>query len=270
MASSSSQPPSWLDPTHPPLEGKEAKEAVKDLIVDKTPAPGHYPKIVRSQIDLPVSQQECGLASWMLFKEPKKLQNGSLVHGFIKLRGNYGDANLCKNRAAEIIRVQDSKNKINILPVGAWLPITDDDSTTRETVNVNVDEDPLTPMRESAVKDAEKDQARIMREVRERAEEVKNAKDYNDDTEHIDFYTMKRVTWMRLLERRQILEKEIDSISDKLKDTRKLLHNLEKQHPNYQEDWIDNYNKERRKTRIPDYVPSSAQEEEYSRYLKDL
>lgn len=268
---SSSTTPEWLDATHPPLEGAQAKTAVVSLISDRSPpASGEYPKIVRSQTDIPLANQSFGLVSWMLFPEPKKLKSGKPVYGFIKIRGNYTDVDLCKNRAADIIRVQDSRNKINILPVGSWLPITDDDGVTREVVNVNTDEDGLAPIREAAAKESEKEQARIMREVRERAEEVKHGKDYNDDLEHIDYYTMKRVTWMRLLERRQILQKEMDSIGDKLLDTRKLLFKLEQSHPNYTTGWIDHYNIERRKTKIPDYIPSSAQEEEYVRCGKGL
>jgi hypothetical protein len=268
-----SQPPEWLDPTHPALESTQAKLAVRELISDKMPAPSPnqgYTKIVRSQTDIPLAQQTCGLISWMLFAEPKKLKSGKPVYGFLKLRGNYADADLCKNRAADIIRVQDSRNKINILPVGSWLPITDDDGVTRESIHVNTDEDPLTPMREAAAKDGEKEQARIMREVRERTEEVKNAKDYNDDPEHIDYFTMKRITWLRLLERQQILQKEVESIGEKLKDTRKLLYNLEQKHPDYVTGWIDHYNVERRKTRIPDYIPSDSEDKEYLRSLKDL
>jgi len=269
-SSQSNQPPAWLDATHPTLEGVQAKAAVSALISDKSPKDEGYPKIVRSQTDIPLAQQAYGLASWMLFAEPKKLQSGKPVYGFIKLRGNYADIDLCKNRAADIIRVQDSKNKINVLPVGCWLPITDDDGVTKEIVNIQTDNDPLTPMREAAAKETEKEQQRIMREVRERTEEVKNSKDYNDDTEHIDYYTMKRVTWMRLIEERQILEMKIKSINEKARDTRKLLFGMEKRHPEYETSWIDHYNVERRKTKIPDHVPSSALQEEYVRSLEEL
>lgn len=263
----SSHPPAWLNPTHPPLSGEEAKAAVSSLISDKTP---EFTKIIRSQTDEPVTQQSCGLVSWMLFSEPRKLASGKPVYGFIKLRGNYADSDLCKKKAADIIRNQDSRNKINVLPIGSWLPITDDDGLTKETINVQTEEDPLDDLREKAAKEKEKEQQRIMREIKEREEEVKNAKDYNDDTDHLDYYTMKRVTWMRLVEEKQILQKKIESVEEKVKETRKLLFQLEKRNPGHLGEWIDHYNKERRKAKIPDYIPSAALQEEYARYLTEL
>jgi hypothetical protein len=266
-SSKTSSPPVWLDPTHPTLEGNEAKLAVSNLIVE-VKSDQTYTKVIRSQTDIPVAQQQCGLISWMLFEEPKKLKSGKPVYGFMKLRGNWSDADMAKNRAADIIRTQDSKNKINLIPIGSWVPITDDDSVSRETINVNTDDDPsgLSGMKENAAKELEKEQDRIKREIRERAEEVKNSKDYNDDQDHIDFYTMKRVTWMRLAEERNRLTKQIESVEQKINTTRKVCYGLEQKHPEYKQDWIDNYNKERRKSRIPDYLPGKAEEEEYNKY----
>ncbi len=260
MADTPTNPPLWLDPTHPDLKGAPAREAVKDLIIPT------YPKVIRSQTDLPVTQQQCGLVSWQLFKEPKKLTNGSIVYGFFKLRGNYSDANQCKNRAADIIRTQDSKNKIRLAPVGAWLPITDSDDVSKETVNVSDDTDGMTAAKELAAKETEGEQARIMKEVRDRAEEVTTSKDYNDDPDHINYYTMKRVGWLRMIEHRDQERKKLEELEKKISISRKLLHSLETKHPTFATDWIDNYNIERRRVKIPDYTPSVVEDEEYKKF----
>lgn len=260
-----SSPPLWLDPTYPPIQGIEAKNAVNDLMVSAS----NYPKIVRSQQDVPIPQQDYGLISWNLFKEPKTLPGGKNVYGFFKLRGNYPDVNMCKNRSAEIIRNQDSKNKILILPVGQWLPITEDEATVKENIEVDSSQS-ADPMKEAAIKTREDEEKRIMRELKEREEEVKNAKDLNDDPEHIDFYTMKRVTWSSLVTERDAMKKKLENIDKKIVIVRRLLYGLEKKFPEYSKLWIDVYNQERRKSGIPDLIPNAHHEKEYDEMVKDL
>lgn len=259
-------PPSWLNPMHPPLEGREAINAAEDLVVARP-----YTQMVRSQIDIPVPQQNYGLVSFMLFNEPKKLPSGKPVYGFLKLRGNYTDVNLCKNRAADIVRTQDSKNKVLIMPVGSWLPITADDGVVGENVDVNIDVDAeYEKKRQEAAMEKEKEEQRIARELKEREQEVKTSKDYNDDTTHIDYYTLKRVAWMRILEREAVIKKDLEKIQKVKSETRKTLVDLDSKFPKYATQWIDNYNTERRKSGIPDYIPSAESEKEYALAAKDL
>jgi hypothetical protein len=252
----STSTPAWFDPTYPPLSGGEAKKAVDTQM-------STFPEVVRSNKDIPIPQQSYGLISMMLFKEPKKLKSGKFAYGFMKMRGNWSDVDQCKNKAASIIREQDSKNKIKISPVGEWLPITEDDAFVQENVDVNVDATEKDRVKEEAVKEQEIERARIQRELKERENEVKNSKDYNDDTDHIDYYTMKRVTWLRLRENIAMLKNQVQTLEGKLVDTRKVLANLDSKHPTYDVDWIDNYNKERRKSGIPDYIPGASEQKTY-------
>lgn len=260
---SAEKKPDWLVPGYPALSGEVGMAAVQDKIVP-------FPQVVRGNKDFPVAQQAMGLVSFMLFKEPKKLPSGLPLYGFFKLRGNYSDEDMCKTKASDIICNQDSKNKIKLAEVGAWLPITEEEGggIVKETVNVNVDATEQDKLREAAIIEERKKADRVMREIRDREEEVKNSKDYNDEPESLDYYTMKRITWLRLEEQLELLKSQISSIESKKSDTRVLLADLEKAHPEYSEEWIDNYNVERRKSGIPDYVPSEKQEELYHASLK--
>jgi vacuolar-type H+-ATPase subunit I/STV1 len=78
---------------------------------------------------------------------------------------------------------------------------------------------------------------------------------------------MKRVAWLRLHEHlEQIRDKEED-LTKKWKATRKLLSDLETKHPEYAKVWLDRYNEERRKNKIPDYILGPGEEELYQKTL---
>lgn len=256
---SSTKQPEWYNPLHSPLVESDVRKAYDAKVSD-------FPEVIRSNKDIQIANQSYGLVSFMLFSEPKKLKSGKNAYGFIKLRGNWADIDQCKTKAASIIREQDSKSNIKIAPVGQWLPIAEDDSLVEENVDVNTEATEKERLKEEAVKEQEREKNRIQRELREREEEVKNSKDYNDDPDHIDFYTLKRVTWLRLRENIAMMQNQVNTLQTKLDGVRKVLVDLDNKHPTYATEWIDNYNKERRKAGIPDYIPSETETKTYNSY----
>lgn len=246
--------PDWLVPGYPELRGEVGQAAVNGQIV-------YYPKVVRSQEDECIESQTRGLVSFMLLKEPRQTKDG-LVYGFFKLRGNWSSEEQATAKASKIVRDVDSKYPIRVAHVGHWLPITNDEGFVKRNVNVNVEEKE-DDAKKVAMKEEEERQKRIMRELKEREEEIKNAADYNDDKEHINYYTMKMVTWLRLHETIEQHRKKLQDLEGKLVETRKILHDLDSKHPEYNEAWIDTYNIERRKGGIPDYIPGNAEIQRY-------
>jgi hypothetical protein len=240
-----------LQPDYPILTGNEAKNAVATQIT-------YFPQVVRSAKDECIESQQSGLVSFMWLKEPRKTKNGKNIYGFFKLRGNWRDENQATAKASRIVREQDSKYPLRVAPVGIWFPLSDDEAMINRNININTEEEE-NPAREAAQREEEDKKKKIMREIKEREEEVKTAKDYNEDKESIDFYTMKMVVWMRLQESIEIQRKKLKELEDKLLETRSILSGLDKTHTSFNEDWIDNYNKERRKAGIPDYVPGEAE-----------
>lgn len=249
----------WLVPGYPTLTGDVGQAAVNGQIV-------YYPKVVRSKVDEAIENQGQGLVSFMLLKEPRQTKEGKRIVGFFKLRGNWSDEHQATSRASKIVREQDSKYPIRVAHVGHWLPLVDDEAMARKNINVNVEESPdEAAAKKKAMEDEEEKRKRIMRELEERKEEIENAKDYNDDKESLDYYTMKRVVWMRLQESIELERRKLKNLEEKFSEICGVLYKLDSEHPSHSEKWIDNYNIPRKKAGIPDYIPSQMEVEEYAR-----
>ena len=248
--------PDWLVPGYPSLKCDDAvgKAAIKNQTV-------FYPKVVRTRADPPIINQKFCSHSFMFFKEQRKLRNGKIVYGFFNCRGNTPDESNAKLEASKIVREVDSKYPINIGPTGNWLPLTEETAFCKEMLDVRTDKEEV-HLRDQAVKDKESERRRIQREIRDREEEVKHG-DVYDDPQSLDFYTMKRVTEMKLRETRNNQTHQISAIRESLRKTRKELKRLERDHTSYTDAWIDNYNKEREKAGIPPYIPGENEFKEY-------
>jgi len=245
MASSST--PDWYDPEYPPLKGSVGQAAVKGQTVS-------YPMVVRSNFDPTVIGQQVGLVSFIFFKEPQiDKTSGKPIYGFFKLRGNYPDIDTAKKNAANLIRDHDSKYRIRTGPVGYWLPITEADGPGTDMTDVRMREDEV-HLRDQAAKDAQNEEGRVMKELEDRKEQLK--KDIYDDPTSLDYYTMKRVTDLRLQEMYDVEKNRLIEIEQKLEVVRKELKKLEGANPKYRDGWVDNYNEGRKKVGMPLYVPS--------------
>lgn len=249
----------WLVPGYPTLTGDVGQAAVNGQVV-------YYPMVVRSQIDEAIETQTRGLVSFMLLKEHRQTKEGKRIVGFFKLRGNWADEHQATSRAQKIVREQDSKYKVRVAHVGHWIPLVDDDAMALKNINVKVDESAEeAEAKRKAMEDEEEKRKRIMRELEERKQEVENAKDYNDDKESLDYYTMKRVVWMRLQESIELERRKLKNLEEKFSEICGTLSKLDSEHPSHSENWIDNYNVPRKKAGIPDYIPSQMEVEEYAR-----
>ena len=249
-------PSTMNDPYAPPLSSEQIRAAAKDKIVT-------YPEITRTDADPPISNQGYTNISFLLFKEPRKLKTGKPVYGFFKNRGNWATPDLARSEAAKIIREVDSKFQIRIGPVGRWLPIADEDRLCEDLLDVKTEDQDI-QLRDQAVKEKEAEQRRIMREIKEREEECKKTDIYDDPTS-LTYYSMRRVTEMKLTE-------ELDNMRRKIENTLKIrnkvwkeLRALEYDHKDYVNEWLERYNEERRKGGIPDFKPSERQFDDYEK-----
>ena len=251
--------PDWYIPDYPPLKSSDlvGKAAVEGQIVT-------YPKIVRTVVDPPINNQSIGNISFMLFSEPKKTKNGKPMYGFVKLRGIWNGEQQAKYEASKIIREIDSKYPIKISPVGVWLPITEDEDASKDKIDVKIKDDEV-HLRDEVVKEKEAEQRKIQRELDERKRELESGDIYDDPTS-LKYYTMRMVTLIRLREEKDRLIKQLSSIDVNLDKVNHDLFNLEKSHPNYNDDWIECYNIERRKSGIPDFCPDS----EIAKYREEI
>lgn len=248
--------PEWLVPDYPPLAGDVGRAAVNGQVFN-------YPKVVRTMKDSPVTSQRLSLLSFMLFKEPHTLRDGTVAYGYVKNRGNWSDVEQAKFQAGKIIREVDSKYEILIAPTGCWMPITTNNTTlAKEQLDVRMTKEEI-HLRDQAVKDKQSDQRRMAREIREREEELRTGGDIYDDPKSLDYYSMRMVTEVRLIETRDKQIDQVSSIKKTIIKVQKELKRLELEHPEYKDQWIDRYNEERRKAGVPDYIPSEDQMKEH-------
>lgn len=249
--------PEWMVPGYPPLKCDDSvgQASVNGQLV-------YYPKVVRQRGDKPIRNQQLGLLSFMLFQEPKKFQTGQSVYGFVKLRGNYASKSEAKNRGGKIIREMDSRFPIRVAPVGQWVPITEEMGFCKDVLDIKMSEKQQS-LQDKAIKEKQKTERQKMKEIQRAERELKESGDIYDDPSSLDFYTMKRVTELRLKEQIEFRKRGIDSMEEKRKVTQKILKRLELENPKYIDQWIDNYNEQRKKGGIADYIPPEKQLETY-------
>ena len=244
--------PSWFHPDYPPINTQDdvGKAVVAGQAVE-------YPQVVRNMVDPPVIGQIFGNLSFMLFKKPRMFRDKP-IYGYVKLRGNHQDDKSARFDAYRIVREVDSKFQVRIAQVGTWVPITDNDGVVKELYDVREGDEEI-HIRDEAVKERESEARRITRELQEAEEALKTGDDIYDKPESLDFYTMKRVTEMRVAEAVQIQQRKLDELRKTLVETHMILHRLEIPNPQYSSEWVDNYNRERAKTSLPDFVPGGKQ-----------
>lgn len=249
---------SFTDPLRDNLTRDQLENAIRDKLVK-------YPATLRSPEDDPITNHSHSLITFLLFKEPRITKRGKKVYGYFKVRGGgYSSDSAATAAAAKIIREQDSKCVNRILEIGKYLPITDDDIFDKDKLTVkDSNDDEKEALRDQASKEAEQTRARIMNEIRERERECKQGDIYDDKTSPT-YYSMRRVTEMRLTE---AITQQIQSISENLRvrnDVRKELRGIEEEHKEYPDIWLEIYNAKRREAGIPDFNPASNKFDDYN------
>lgn len=248
--------PPWLVPGYPPLEGKALHEAIKGQIL-------RYPMVVRGKRDPPIPNQAFTNVSFIFLDKPQRLKTGKLVYGFFNPRGTWESVETATQKAEELVKMVDSRHQIRIAHTGMWHPITEDNAVCEDLLDVQTEEKEMPQLRDRAAKEAAEKQAQIQRELREREEQLRTEGDIYDDKDHIRYYSMRRVTEMRITERLETLRQEIAKLRHIHLKCRIELKQLEAKFPTHPDEWLECYNKERAITGIPPYQPGEHEFDEY-------
>ena len=186
--------------------------------------------------------QKFGNISFMLLDVPRRF-NGKAIYGYLKLRGNYSDEDQCKSAAKKIIEEVDSKFQVKIAPVGHWVPITEIAGVVNDMTDVGFSESAKTQGAENiqgeARKQKEKEAKRHLREIEEAKKELIEEVDIYEKPESLEFYTMKRVTFGKLIEAVDIQEMKIAEINASLIENSMVLKRMDQLYPDYKDKWID-------------------------------
>jgi hypothetical protein len=75
---------------------------------------------------------------------------------------------------------------------------------------------------------------------------------------------------MGLRENIQSMENKLADLKKKLVMVRQNLGDMDTTHPAYSEEWLDNYNKERKKAGIPGYIPGEKEVGAYNDFQTTL
>lgn len=249
--------PYWLNKRYPKLKGDVLDAAIEGQTVK-------YPMVVRTASDPPIAGQRMGLISFMIPDKPIKDEtNGHTIFSFVKLRGNYADEGLCERESEKIVAKVDSKFTVVTVPVGQWLPITDNPRFFMKMLEVKTGDQEIA-LRDRAAREKAEEEARIIRELKESEERLRNGGDVYDDTTSLDYYVTKRVTFGRLCEERDILRAKVEDVLSKIERTVSELKELEGLKPEHKDNWMERYNVERARAGIEPISPLHQYEQEYS------
>lgn len=227
-----------FQPNASPLNSEELSNASQELI-------RKYPQVARSADDPPIGRQSIANLSFMLLNEPK---DG--IYGFVKVRGVWENEDMATQKGEELIKMVDSVFPIHQAQVGRWAPITNNPKYTSDKLDVKTKEQEIA-LRDKAAKENLAKNQQQRREIEEQREAVKRD-DIDADPNSLDFYTKKRVSQKELkgyinqgLEKLRLLKKQLKKIDKEVLE-------LNKNHPQYIDLWLENYNKQRRKVGLPD------------------
>ena len=243
-----------LEPLRPPLDYKEVCAAVDDLV--------SYPRVIRSETDPSVANQVYGLVSLRLLDQPYVSSRGKKVYGLLKLRGNVGSREQALMDCSKIIREVDSVDAIKIVPVGNWVPLTDDDAFCKEKLDVKMSDEEMS-LRDMSQEDKRKKEESIKKELTDRIEVLRNEKDIHDDPTTLKFYCMKRVVEMNLREEITRKERMIKEHVDKHERILRELRKLQAENPTYVDDWVNMYNSERQSVGLCPYIMTESEKKNY-------
>lgn len=246
-----------------PLTSSELTEAMKSCVKS-------YPSTVKSEFDEFIPGQSFGLMSFELFNEPKKLSSGKNVYGICKTRGNFPTRSSAEEKAAEIIKMQDSKHVNLIVEVGKWVIITDDMNAANDKIDVKTDNS--MQLRDQVAREKQQEVKQQVNELRERIDTLKNEveedRDIDANTSSLDYYVKQR--WVEIQVSILLKEKERQYLEwkNKVEDVRHKLVALRKENSQYEEMWLDRMNEKRQETGVPLLILDDIHEKELREWFE--
>jgi len=228
-----------------------------------------YPKVIRCLEDPPIPGQPLGTFSFYSYSGgPRVLKvkdKEYRIYAWIKLRGNWNSKEQCVFESSKIIKKVDSFNSIKIAPVGVWIPLVEDDYFCKEFLDVRMNDEEL-HLRDEKVQDNKQKEEQIMRELREKENELKTTGDIHDDPKSLTYYTMRRVTRNMIKSEMERREKDLEVVRKKFEEVVRELASIDEEFPEYSREWMNLNNSERKKVGLP---PLTLSEEEVEEYEKD-
>ena len=229
----------------PPLTDSQTTEALKALNIDDFTK--RFPKVERRFADPPLDLQKIGLISFVPAKGATPNEKG--VFGFAKLRGNFATEIEASQRAEHLIRTVDSYHQIYHTYVGRPFPITTSSDFSKEVSQIDLQRQTTEAYSEDVKKKREKEQKDI-EEIQQREknllEEVKKPEEPTDDV-----YTTLRVKKAQLMWTYSENSKRLKEIIGHIAKARYEIEQLDKNHPELKDNYMNKYMEARRQAGLP-------------------
>lgn len=228
-----------------PLNASETAAAVSDLF-----SPVKFRSVNRKLVD-PAKPGEPRFALFSFAKSAGSTADKDGFFGVAKIRGVFYTEAEAANRAEEIIREVDSSNSIFTAICGQPFPIVDRGHSA-ELTEIDVSKKTEKIISDN-VKAKRKAEEKEIREIEERRQELMNDDGTIKESDNPeDAYVQKRLKLAQLRYNIKEHRSKAEQCEEMEKETVKDLIDAQKDHPEYEENYIKRYQAARRKANIPE------------------
>lgn len=244
-------------PTHPPLEGEEAREAVAAL------SRKAFARVDRQYADPPLRDQKIVLFSFVPSKNAKPDEDG--WYGMAKVRGVFGNEELADEHAEKLIREHDSYHEIFHAYVGRPFPVTNRSGYEEEIKTIDIKNKTVRLISEDIL-NKKRDEEKEIREMQDREktllEESKRAKEDIPEDPY-DLYITDQVKRAQLIWTYKETMKKCEQMRDLIKTTNEKIAATEAENPDYRSQYKQKYMQARQEAGLDD----AKAEDSFVKYL---
>ena len=208
-----------------------------------------YPREAKFRIDPHINSQSIGLISFYPAEGAIPDSEGSF--GVLKLRGNFPTMRDADNWADNLIRFHDSLSEIDFVYVGQDFPLfVNNEKYTKATREIDIRKTVDDTVRYNQKQKAEREDREI-KEIEERQKALldkTHEKEKNTIFKDLDFYIalrVKRANALMTIDKAEEKKKEAHEVAER---TLIEIADLEKEHPDYLEEYMERYKREIEKT----------------------
>ncbi|AGV01705.1 hypothetical protein C8_356 [Cannes 8 virus] len=229
----------FVDPKAPALTDEETAAAAEALYKS-------FPSVSRGlKSDPPIPGQAVVNLSFYPLEKPV---NG--IHGCVRVRGVWPDAELAERSAMKIFKEHDSTAPIFAAQVGALLPFTLNTDLAAEVEDVPVEnprDEYQKKLQERVIQQNIEKDKKFARELEERKKTALHEGALDDDPSTLEYYTKKKVARRQVdqyiteyLERIETMKKSAQKLDEEIAE-------LDAKNSEYSQKWLALYNEERKK-----------------------
>lgn len=228
-------------PSRKPLSGEEAKAAVTELY-NNGYTKLEFPRNMKSRVDPTIFRQNYGLVSFV--PSVNAIPDKEGCFGVMKFRGAFQSEEEAEDYARHLITDVDSYSEISVCRIGYEFPVMVDDTiytaATRE-IDIRQKMDETYKANFKKKREEEKKQMKEIQERREMLMDPTHQKAKDKAVDDIDLYIELRVKKANAMMAQDECKKTMDSAVEIARKTDVLLEKLEKEHPDFRDEYLERY-----------------------------